>query len=336
MRLVLGLDEAGYGPNLGPLVIGLTCWSLDSKLDVLQGLDVFGPEFQARPWNPKANYLPFGDSKKIYHASAGDSGLRETLQFFCAQSSQECCWESWGAEDRARVESRPWYESRFARERLLSPMSPKSNENQTLRAKREQRATKKLSKLGVQFHGFKMRVFDEWYFNKECTRCDNKSNLLGEATVVLAWKILRECLNTYPGKWSHVEIYFDRQGGRKHYAGLLGHGYGLIEPQAVPWIEVLEETPRISRYSTNVAGTPVTIRFQVEGDSLFPSALASMAAKWSREELMGRLNRYWKEITGGVIRPTAGYAVDAKRFENEITPWLVKLGVTREQWWRSK
>jgi|688.fasta_scaffold294171_2 ribonuclease HII len=340
MRLVMGLDEAGYGPNLGPLVIALTCWSLDSKLDVLRGLEPFAPEFQAIPWNPQATYLPFGDSKKIYHAGAGHLGLWETLRFFCSLSAQDCHWETWAADDCSRVESRPWYASRLEPATFPATTTLENQENQEkqkLSAKRSKQSLKKLSKLGIHFHGFRMRIYDEWFFNQECTRCGNKSNLLGEATVVLAWKTLREFLDMYPGKWSEVEIYFDRQGGRKHYAGLLSHGYSLIDSlSAVPWLEVLEETPRVSRYATVVGETPVSIRFQVEGDSLFPSALASIAAKWSREQLMGRLTRYWKEITGDAIRPTAGYAVDAKRFENEITPWLAKLGVTREQWWRMK
>ena len=29
MTLVIGIDEAGYGPNLGPLVIGSSSWQID-------------------------------------------------------------------------------------------------------------------------------------------------------------------------------------------------------------------------------------------------------------------------------------------------------------------
>lgn len=337
MRLVLGLDEAGYGPNLGPLVIGLSCWTLESKFDVLQGLDPFSPEFVAMPFHPEADYLPLGDSKKIYQPNSGHKGLVETLRFFSSISHQECRWQSWVPEDLNRVESRPWYKSRLETDEQLITEATKSKGDKKFDAMRRRQALKKLSTLGIKFHGFRMRIYDELYFNQECLRCGNKSNLLGEATVALAWKTLLECVESNPGKWKEFEIYFDRQGGRKHYAGLLGHGFGMIDSQLpTPWIEVLEETPQVSRYRTVIGNTPVSIRFQVEGDSLFPSALSSMAAKWSREELMGRLNRYWAEITGGAVRPTAGYAVDAKRFENEITPWLAKLGVTREQWWRAK
>ena len=31
MTLVIGIDEAGYGPNLGPLVIGGSSWVIDKS-----------------------------------------------------------------------------------------------------------------------------------------------------------------------------------------------------------------------------------------------------------------------------------------------------------------
>ena len=31
MTLVIGTDEAGYGPNLGPLVVAATAWRVDRK-----------------------------------------------------------------------------------------------------------------------------------------------------------------------------------------------------------------------------------------------------------------------------------------------------------------
>ena len=82
MRLVLGVDEAGYGPNLGPLVVAVSAWAVDSRLEVLDGLEPFAPEFQAASWTPRSAFVPFGDSKKIYQSGKGLAGLNFALRFF--------------------------------------------------------------------------------------------------------------------------------------------------------------------------------------------------------------------------------------------------------------
>jgi len=56
--IILGTDEAGYGPNLGPLVVSLTAW--ESDFDDLSAL--FEPL-------KKAGIL-IGDSKKLYHGGS--------------------------------------------------------------------------------------------------------------------------------------------------------------------------------------------------------------------------------------------------------------------------
>ena len=56
--IVLGTDEAGYGPNLGPLVVSLTAWETDvSDLALL-----FEPL--------KQEGISIGDSKKLYHGGS--------------------------------------------------------------------------------------------------------------------------------------------------------------------------------------------------------------------------------------------------------------------------
>jgi ribonuclease HII len=55
--IILGTDEAGYGPNLGPLVVSLTAWQTDS--DDLSFL--FEPLKNAG--------IIIGDSKKLYHGA---------------------------------------------------------------------------------------------------------------------------------------------------------------------------------------------------------------------------------------------------------------------------
>lgn len=56
--IILGTDEAGYGPNLGPLVVSLTAWRASSE-DLSS---LFEPLKNAG--------IVIGDSKKIYHGGS--------------------------------------------------------------------------------------------------------------------------------------------------------------------------------------------------------------------------------------------------------------------------
>ena len=56
--IILGTDEAGYGPNLGPLVVSLTAWEAD-RGDLSP---MFEPLKQAG--------ISIGDSKKLYHGGS--------------------------------------------------------------------------------------------------------------------------------------------------------------------------------------------------------------------------------------------------------------------------
>ena len=70
--IIIGTDEAGYGPNLGPLVVSLTVWEADSEnlFPLSASLVTAG--------------IPIGDSKKIYHGgslSALETGILVPLRF---------------------------------------------------------------------------------------------------------------------------------------------------------------------------------------------------------------------------------------------------------------
>ncbi|MDR2756931.1 MAG: hypothetical protein LBC20_14630 [Planctomycetaceae bacterium] len=64
-QLIIGTDEAGYGPNLGPLVISATVWEspTDNLLPLLEQL--------------KTHKIQIGDSKKLYHGG----GSLTTLEY---------------------------------------------------------------------------------------------------------------------------------------------------------------------------------------------------------------------------------------------------------------
>ena len=337
MRLVLGVDEAGYGPNLGPLVVAVSAWAVDSRLEVLDGLEPFAPEFQAASWTPRSAFVPFGDSKKIYQSGKGLAGLNFALRFFESifegKPSEKRPWFELGRlaqEDLSRVESHPWYRCKNPAKGLGRASQFDENSEASCRFARE-----KLLKLGVRLIGFRLRVLDEAYFNECVDRLGNKSDVLGHISLELAWKVLGECMDFHSFKG--IEIYCDRQGGRKKYAGLLSQTYERSHRESqVPFCSVVGESPKTSLYSMRHAGIATSIRFQVHGDSLFPPAAASMVAKWARESLMERFNGYWREVVGPGLKPTAGYAVDAARFARDIEPWITKLAIEKNQWWRRK
>ena len=337
MRLVLGVDEAGYGPNLGPLVIAVSAWAVDSRLEVLDGLEPFAPEFKAASWTPRSAFVPFGDSKKIYQSGKGLAGLNFALRFFESifegKPPQKRPWFELGRlaqEDLSRVELHPWYRCKNPAKGLGRASQFDENSEASCRFARE-----KLLKLGVRLIGFRLRVLDEAYFNKCVDRLGNKSDVLGNISLELAWKVLGECMDFHSFKG--IEIYCDRQGGRKKYAGLISQTYERSHQESqVPFCSVVGESPKTSLYSMRHAGIATSIRFQVHGDSLFPPAAASMVAKWARESLMERFNGYWREVVGPGLKPTAGYAVDAARFARDIEPWITKLAIEKNQWWRRK
>jgi hypothetical protein len=259
--------------------------------------------------------------------------LRFFESIFVGKPPQKRPWfelDRLAQEDLSRVESHPWYRCKNPAKGLGRASQFDENSEASCRFARE-----KLLKLGVRLIGFRLRVLDEAYFNECVDRLGNKSDVLGDISLQLAWKVLGECMDFHSFKG--IEIYCDRQGGRKKYAGLISQTYERSHRESqVPFCSVVGESPKTSVYSMRHAGIATSIRFQVHGDSLFPPAAASMVAKWARESLMERFNGYWREVVGPGLKPTAGYAVDAARFARDIEPWITKLAIEKNQWWRRK
>ena len=89
----------------------------------------------------------------------------------------------------------------------------------------------------------------------------------------------------------------------------------------------LERSPKSCIYRLEQSPRQMEIRFEVNADSLhMPVALASMIAKYTRELLMARFNAFFKQRLPDV-RPTAGYAMDAKRWLADVEDHLPRLGI---------
>src|SRR5215471_950363 len=74
MALLIGMDEAGYGPNLGPLVISATAWEVPGdprKIDLWEKFA--GIVEQSAPID--GAHIQIADSKQVYTPARGFENL---------------------------------------------------------------------------------------------------------------------------------------------------------------------------------------------------------------------------------------------------------------------
>ena len=74
-KLVIGVDEAGYGPSMGPLTICATAWRVPCDLSASEMTSLLEPEILAKPIKQNSNHVPIGDSKKIHRDNYAVEGL---------------------------------------------------------------------------------------------------------------------------------------------------------------------------------------------------------------------------------------------------------------------
>jgi len=325
-KLLIGVDEAGYGPSMGPLTIGATAWRVPIGLDAAEMSSLLEPEFLAKPIKINSAHVPIGDSKKIYRDALAVEGLILGAQFlaFALDGSISTEWDSqiasFSEQDCERLRTVPWYDKRKSAHTEIR--------RQTIEDQGEyfHAALAKMKQHALELAGIRMRVIDEIEFNRELDRTGNKSTLLSEASLAL----VKQVITVFAKDGEDVEVYCDKHGGRNRYLSLLTF---IFDEE---WFETVVESRDCSRYAAKWNGHAMEIQFKVDGDSIFSSAAASILAKCTREELMDRLNGFWQSKIVGGIAATAGYSVDAVRFAAQIDATANKLGLGRELWWRKK
>lgn len=116
-------------------------------------------------------------------------------------------------------------------------------------------------------------------------------------------------------------VVVDRQGGRTRYREQLSESFPDWE------MAVFAESRDRSVYQLKSSKRRITIMFAVEAEQdHLPVALASMTAKYTRELLMHRFNTWFCRRLPE-LKPTKGYGVDGKRFVRDIEPGLQALGI---------
>jgi hypothetical protein len=333
MPFLLGTDEAGYGPNLGPLVISASLWEVpdgaggDNLYERLQA--VIAPA-SARAVRTADQRVAIADSKVLYQSQKGLEKLERGL------------WAVWGLLDRQpadcgdvwRLLTGPDAGPRCEAlcngwSSLPAPRDFDAAEIDRLRP----RLCEALARAGVRFVDLHSVAVFPREFNDTIDRSDSKGTALSRWTLQLVARMIA------PLGDQRISVLCDKHGGRDRYLPL------LMDSFPDQFIEVVSEGRLLSvyRFGQRAPGHPhagrgrrrVEIAFQAKGESHLPTALASMAAKYLRELAMGAFNDFWRRHVAD-LRPTAGYPVDALRFKADIAAAQRALGIDDRILWRTK
>jgi ribonuclease HII len=319
MAYLIGTDEAGYGPNLGPLVIALSVWQVPDDCLELDLYDVLG-DVVVTAETQDAQRLAIADSKQLYRPGTDLSLLeRGVLNLLATRQSVPQTWhalcELVCGPAVTRLRTLPWY----GQYNVSLPTSAGGSLDDALLASWRQAA------LSAEVHLIAMRaaVLDPEEFNDGVARYDSKGALLSHRTLDLVLDVLSE-LGDQP-----LRIVCDKHGGRNLYGPLLQMRFdnGLVR--------VICEGRRASVYEVGTRQRSVRIGFYVGGESFLPAAAASMLAKYLRELSMRAFNAFWQSHLPD-LRPTAGYPGDAGRFREQIRPVQQRLGIDDHRLWRCR
>jgi hypothetical protein len=321
--ILAGIDEAGYGPLLGPLVVG--CCAFEVEAQTAGDLPCVWSRLKksvSKTRSKSGRKLHINDSKLVYSPAVG---LRELERSVLAVAATMGDWpvdlngflRVVAADAIADLAEHGWYEPDAAESFPLEQdaMNIRVLAN-GLRAEMDRAGTH-----CVYLNG---RVVPERQYNRMVDATRNKGSVLFSLAAVH----LDHLLKTFGDRG--LVIFCDRQGGRSSY----GH---LLRLMFEEWsLEVLKETDGHSEYRLLRDGHDVRILFCEKAEAqCLPVAMASMLSKYLRESLMRRFNSFWQAHLPQ-LQPTAGYYTDGLRFLNDIQSKRLELGVLDSNLIRSR
>lgn len=318
MAYLIGTDEAGYGPNLGPLLVAVSVWRVpDERQEVClyeQLSDLVTQQLK------DVGRLAIADSKQLYRPPSSLVRLQHGVHLaLSALDRLPTTWhELWrdAAPGAPRVmEHIPWYRD-FDGEQLTDWTGESLTPWRQRWAASTQRARVELVELRA------VAVFSH-EMNAGIRALGSKGAVLSDVTL----NLVADCVRRLPP--APVRVVCDKHGGRNQYAGLLQTRFDDR------LVRVRCEGRSESVYELGTDSQPLEVTFRVGGESFLPSALASMLAKYLREQAMKAFNAFWcRQVPG--LHPTAGYPVDAKRFKASIESCQRQLGIADDLLWRCR
>jgi ribonuclease HII len=313
MPIIAGIDEAGYGPKIGPFVLSSVVMDIPAKHHNEANIWHIFEDAVSDKIRKRGNRIVVNDSKKIYSQKSGLRLLEETVLSFI--------WSTKGKvtrfSDLLKILSNyneevfdkyPWYKGKDLDLPIASNVSAILNYADLIKHT--------ISSQDANILDVKSIFLCAYEINRQIGFMGNKSLLLFDNSV----KFLKEIFECFGDR--EPKVLIDKHGGRNYYHKLLAESFEGCDVKAV------SEGNPISTYKISNGRRKMNVSFAEGADSKhFPPALASMFSKYIRELFIRLFNAYWQEKVQD-IKPTAGYPEDAKRFLSQIQNTKNKLGIS--------
>lgn len=317
MIQLIGIDEAGYGPNLGPFIMTAVTCRVPESLANADLWDCLSTAVCRSATNDDERIL-VDDSKVVYASGKGLRTLEEGVHILLQQAtaiSLSQFLEKHGSEEWIDLKSEHWFEGNTD-----LPLEAEL----VLITERLQLFQQCCAQHQIEWGQAYVEIVCPPRFNTLTEQSNSKGAVLAYTLQSLIRRICKD--NSYQ---SH-HFVSDKHGGRNTYAAILQEGVN----EGIVLAEM--ESAECSRYRVHGIDKEICFTFKPRADaSNLCVAAASMISKYLREVLMLEFNQFWKKHLPE-LRPTAGYPVDAGRFLDEIRSTMNKLGIDKSALWRNR